>query len=65
MFAIVFGAIMIYMFCITIYDGINSSSKDPKDSKTITISKDMFEYYKKSWYREGYADGKYNRTKQV
>ena len=35
------------------------------EEETVTFTKEWFEHLKKSWYNEGYIDGKYNRPKQI
>lgn len=37
---------------------------EPVSEDKMTISKEWFEYCKKSWYNEGYIDGEYNRDRQ-
>ena len=47
---------------------VNETCKESDNSLTqedaMTIRKEWFEHCKKSWYNEGYVDGKYNRDRQ-
>ena len=38
--------------------------EEPVSDDTMTIRKEWFEQCKKSWYNEGYLDGKHNRDSQ-
>ena len=38
--------------------------REPVSDETMTIRKEWFEHCNKSWYNEGYIDGKYNRKSQ-
>jgi len=42
---------------------IDSLQEDPVSEDKMTISKELFEHCKKSWYNEGYINGKYNRDR--
>ena len=43
---------------------IDNLQEEPVSEDKMTISKEWFEHCKKSWYNEGYIDGKYNRDRQ-
>ena len=47
-----------------ILKSLDSMQEEPVSEDKMTISKGWFEHCKKSWYNEGYIDGKYNRDRQ-
>jgi len=45
-------------------DDLPNKEEEPVSEDTMTIRKEWFEHCKKSWYNEGYIDGKHNRDGQ-